>query len=264
MFLKVTIMLSMLSLLTSCQLSRLDRGSFKNMDRSLNNTRYGYQIINDPTGKAPTELIERFEVRDGDCTHEGAWSDCSGDRERSELKEPINRRITRSGSEYWYGWSIYIPENFPNIYPTKTALGQFHQNYNQYAIGDPLFMLVHKKDGLFFDDKINGIFNYDKLIDEKELRGKWHKFEIYVNWNSDWKKGKMKIWINDELKLNYSNSTCKHIAVYFKYGIYRSFMSRYKSKYKTDKVPTQIVYYANVKRAKTREGLKVSIKQDTL
>ena len=44
-------------------------------------------------------------------------------------------------------------------------------------------------------------------------------------------------------------------AVYSMYGVYRSFMTRYKNIYDVDKVPTQTAYFANVKRAKTKEGL---------
>ena len=36
--------------------------------------------------------------------------------------------------------------------------------------------------------------------------------------------------------------------VYFNYGVYRSFMSRTKKKLKTTEVPSQTVYYSNVKR----------------
>ena len=51
------------------------------------------------------------------------WNDCEKDRERSELSSKNNNY---PGNEYWYGWFIYFPEDYPNIYPTKTALGQLH------------------------------------------------------------------------------------------------------------------------------------------
>ncbi len=43
--------------------------------------------------------------------------------------------------------------------------------------------------------------------------------------------------------------------VYFKYGVYRSFMSRSKKKLKTTEVPSQTVYYSNVKKGYTRKKL---------
>jgi hypothetical protein len=43
--------------------------------------------------------------------------------------------------------------------------------------------------------------------------------------------------------------------VYFKYGVYRSFMSRYKKQFKTTEVSSQTVYYSNVKKAYKRKDL---------
>ena len=63
----------------------VDRGNFGPFKRSLNNTSYGYNIIKDFTGTAPTEYIEVFDVRPGDCASDTGWSDCKQDRERSEL-----------------------------------------------------------------------------------------------------------------------------------------------------------------------------------
>lgn len=240
-------------LLTSC--AGLDKGSFL-MVRSLNTKSYGYQIVDDHTGSAPTEKIERFEVRPGDCSSENGWSDCANDRERSELKEPVDRRYTRSGSEYWYGWSVYFPTDFPNVYPTKVCVGQFHQSK-----GHVIWMTQINESGLHWDDQVYGRTNtYYKLLDIKELRGKWHTFEMYIKWSKDarYEDGIMKIWVNDELKLDLKGENCRNKDIYFKYGIYRSFMSRYKNINDVDEVPAQIVYYSNVKRSKTREGLKAN------
>ena len=64
-----------------------DRGAFDPMMRSLNNKSYGYQIVKDVTGSAPTKLIERFEVIAGDCGQQFGNDDCERDRERSELSQ---------------------------------------------------------------------------------------------------------------------------------------------------------------------------------
>ena len=57
-------------------------------------------------------------------------------------------------------------------------------------------------------------------------------------------------------EMELSGETNSSGKIYFKYGVYRSFMSRYLSKYGVDKVPAQIVYYANVRRASTRGDLR--------
>lgn len=78
----------------------LDRGEFGVFLRSLNVKPYGYTVIVDPTGNAPSRLIERFEVRPGDCHFSGGWSDCRSDRERSELWEQGKRSPHGSEARY--------------------------------------------------------------------------------------------------------------------------------------------------------------------
>ena len=94
-----------LLLLGGCQTKSTaynDRGWFDPMRRSLNNKSYGYQIVEDVTGSAPTKLIERFEVRPGDCAaNRWGWDDCATDRERSELSQK-NKDILIGDTE-WYG-----------------------------------------------------------------------------------------------------------------------------------------------------------------
>ena len=69
--------------LGGCQ--SLNKGSFGAFKRSLNTKAHGYQIVADPTGTGPTTFVERFEVQPGDCSASHGWSDCTNDRECSEL-----------------------------------------------------------------------------------------------------------------------------------------------------------------------------------
>ena len=244
----------------------LDKGNFGHFKRSLNHKTYGYQVKEDTTTMAPTKMIEVFEVKDGDCSSNSGWSDCDNDRERSELS---GTKDNYPGNEYWYGWSIYFPQNYINIYPTKTALGQFHQKSSH-----PIWMFQNFSGGYHLDQQVHGSTEkYYKLLNEKELRKKWHKVELHVRWSKK-SDGFFRVWINGVQKVNYSGQTMDASQAYFKYGIYRSFLSRYISKKKWDvlgnlppdspkeayqiedpKIPTQIVYYSNVKRANSREKL---------
>ncbi len=223
-----------------------DFGLFK---RSLNNKTYGYKVISDPTGSAPTDKIEAFEVRPGDCSSNKNWNDCNKDRERSELSEWYKK--TAPGSEYWYGWSLYIPENYINVYPTKVALGQFHQK-NSHVV----WMFQNSNGGYHLDNQVGGhTAEYDILIPERDLRGRWHKIEVHVRWSTD-RSGFMRVWVNDKQKVDYKGQTMDASRVYFKYGIYRSFLSRYKNAKNTNEVPAQKVYYSNVKRGKSRKEIE--------
>lgn len=240
----------LITLLTGCSssaTSMVDRGGFNPMFRSLNNKSHGYSVIPDPTGSAPSEMVERFEVRPGDCTAK----DCLRDRERSELSQR-NKYNNVDGNTHWYSWSFYLPEDFPNVMPTKVALGQFHQYH-----GSPVLMFQHRYDGFFIDRQFFGhTQTLTKLIEEEDLRGKWHTIVMNVKWSRE-KDGLIKIWVNDELKYTYEGLNLTESSSYFKFGIYRSFLSRYKNTNGVDEVPTQIAYFSNVRKANSREGLQL-------
>ncbi len=225
---------------------QLDKGDLWWFQRSLNSMDYGYLTVEDPTGSSPSKIVERFEVKPGDCEADMHWSDCDNDRERSELTERGGRNW--AGSTFWYRWYMYVPEGYINIYPTKVALGQFHQEK-----GQPVFMFQNYKGGLFLDDQKRDS-KYYKLIDEKDLRGKWHKIVVNAHWSQK-KDGFFKVWVNDELMVEIKNKTMTEEYSYFKYGVYRSFMTRYKKATGQQAVPGQIVYYTGVKKSETKEGL---------
>ena len=193
-------------------------------------------------------MIEVFDVRPGDCSWDQGWNDCKNDRERSELSE--RNKSTYPNSEHWYGWYIYFPDDYINISPAKAVFGQFYQTG-----AHPVWMFQHSRSGLFLDERAYGssIGNY-KLIDKKELRGKWHIIEVQVRWAKN-KKGFFRVWVNGVQKVNLDGQTMNARTIYFKYGIYRRQLSRYEEEFHTTQVPGQKVYYANVKRGRSRDDL---------
>jgi len=207
--------------LSSC--ATVDKGDFGPFKRSLNTKSYGYVVMDDPTDSAPLPLVEKFEVRPGDCSQDGGWSDCTNDRERSELLEEAKDNYP--GDEYWYGWHLYFPDDYPNVYPTKTALGQFHQDKSH-----PVWMFQNSSGGYHLDDQVGGDGTKDK-------------------------NGFLRVWVNGESKVDYQGQTMDAERLYFKYGVYRSFMTRYKDKFNVDEVPPQTAYFSNVKRGTSRESL---------
>ena len=245
-------LLSVIALVFSASLfsadATIDRGDFGEFKRSLNTKKHGYTVLEDPTQGAPVNIVEAFDVRPGDCSSSGGWSDCKKDRERSELSE-IDR-TSGLGDDFWYGWHIYFPKDYANVYPTKTALGQFHQHKSH-----PVWMFQNSSGGYHLDDQVRGSTRkYYPLIDKSELRGKWHKVEVQVRWAKK-RNGYFRVWVNGVQKVDYEGQTMDAKNVYFKYGVYRTFMSRYKNKYNAEQVPAQKVYFANVKRGNSREQL---------
>jgi len=237
----------------------LDHGNLKEFTRSNSTTPHGYQIVSDPTGSAPLKMVERFEVRSGecsggDCSIEGQTGSRVGSRERSEISTDRNNY---SNSEYWYGWSIFVPKDHINVWPVNVTLGQF---YNiDGAIDSPTcssFMFQNSagwgalRGGLTIDRHHRcATQEYVTILTDKELLGNWNKIEVHAKW-SNLDDGFFEVYANGILKYSFKGKTTEGNGIYFKYGVYRSWVKRYLAP-----VPTQVVLYANVKRAKTREGL---------
>lgn len=226
----------------------MKRGSFGEFHRSLNTTLHGYSVVEDPTGSAPTLCVERFEVRHGDCGRDENWSDCDSHRERSELSEQGDRQ--KSGSTHWYTWSLYLDGGYPTISPAKVAFGQFHQ-----VGAKPAWMFQQNPCGYVLDRQVCGETQQCfPLIDAKDLRGRWHRIVVQAHWSKT-KCGFFRVWVNDTKRVCYSGATMTAEIVYFKYGLYRSFLDRFAKAHPGTDTPTQTVLYANVRRARRRSEL---------
>ena len=221
-----------------------EKGDFARFERSLNNTPHGYQVVDDPTGAAPIGQVERFEVRAGECGVNGGWSDCRADRERSELAEFDSRN--EEGDEAWYGFNFYLPSDWPDVWPTKTVIAQWHQEWRHV-----IWMLLHQRGALVLDNQSGGSSSERiELIPAEELRGRWHRIELHAKWSTR-KDGVVRLYVDGELKVERLGPNMTGGRVYFKYGVYRSFISRHGHP-----VPTQTAYFSNVSKAKTQEGLR--------
>jgi hypothetical protein len=117
-------------------------------------------------------------------------------------------------------------------------------------------MFQNAAGGYHLDNQVDGYSKrYYKLIDQSNFRGKWHQIEVHARWTSN-DDGFFRVWVNGDQKVDYQGKTLSVSRVYFKYGVYRSFMSRYKNAKNTDIVPGQTAYFTNVKRGKSREELR--------
>lgn len=249
--------ISAVLLLTTCMGScvssntpnSVERGDFGEFKRSLNTKTYGYRLVEDPTGKHTSKLVERFEVRSGDCSSNKGWSDCEEDRERSELSEILNQE--NKDTSNWYAWDFYVPPDWPNVFPTKTVLGQFHQKGSH-----PVWMFLQKDGGLYLDDQSSGRSSrMALLIPSQAFTGQWHRIKVHAKWAAD-DSGYIRVWVNDQQLFEHHGKTITAKSVYFKYGVYRSFMSRFKNSFSSAAVPTQIAYFTNVRKSATELGLQ--------
>jgi len=223
----------------------------KSLDKKYK--KYGMQVVNKKDGhpvRAGDQSI-RFEVRPGDCGYNEDWNDCDNDRERHEL---TGKRM--SGGEWWYAWSIFLPKDFINVSPTKLALGQFHQEK-----GHVVWMFQNQNysipGGYWIDNQVPGYTKtLDKVLTNDEMIGKWNDILVNVKWSKK-EDGFFKVWVNNKLSYEYMGATKTKAKVYFKFGIYRSFLSKWiyssKNKKKEKGVPAQVVYFDEVRTGKTKD-----------
>ncbi len=227
-----------------------DVGSGNTYSKSLGSgfKKHGYTIVNEKDGHPVRSggKSVRFEVRYGDCGKDkspGTWNDCESLRQRHELS---GERFKGSA---WYAYSIYLPTDFVNIFPVKQAMGQFHQKSSW-----PTLMFQLTDEGYFVDRQWqNQTDEFKKLLDVKEMIGKWNDILIHINSTSK-KDGFYKVWVNNELEYEFSGPTTKGNESYFKFGIYHTWINRWNKK-KRGPFPTQIVYYDEIRAGKSKKSV---------
>jgi hypothetical protein len=230
------------------------RANPKAMLKADKSTREHVLKIVDKSDKHPVRFGKqslRFEVRNGD-----GWGwDARNDRERVELIICcVNRKkIT------WTAWSLYLPDDYPVIFPAKTMLAQFHND----AENPPAFAFEnqsHGSGGGYWIDRDAYVGGYDKdgnnkqfkLLDSSKMRGKWNDILVNANWTHT-KDGFFKIWINGKLAFHHKGMTQeKGERIEFHVGVYRSYIST-----TSDPDPTQIAYYDEIRHAETCERLNL-------
>ena len=73
-------------------------------------------------------------------------------------------------------------------------------------------------------------------------------------------------WLNGEKKFQIDENPIffKPKEIYFKYGIYRSFLSKFKKRRKTDEMPTQVVFYDEIRTGNTIEEVDINFNPSLL
>lgn len=206
---------------------------------------YGYEVVSAADGhpvRAGEKSI-RFEIRAGDCGWTRGWNDCETDRERHELHTA--RYDTWTSGDRWYHWSIFFPEDHPLVDPALVILGQFHQLESH-----PVWLFHNGSGGYHVTNFTTGrpVGGLQRVLTDSEMRGKWTDVLIQVRW-SDENDGYFRVWVNGEKapRFAWSGPTKKpHREVYFRFGIYRAYLSR-----RPGGEPTQVVYFDEVKTART-------------
>ena len=163
-----------------------------------------------------------------------------------------------------------LSKDFIDVHPTNTDLGQVHQKGGPSGTAGglpsypPLIQIGAHNGYLYFGwHELSG--SASNVIDQKrdyKLKPLKDMKEVWtdISFCLDFKNKRMDAWVDGIKKVEILKSPIffKPKEIYFKHGIYRSFISRYKSR-NNGTMPTQIVYYDEVRRGNSIEKVDVNI-----
>jgi hypothetical protein len=164
-------------------------------------------------------------------------------------------------------FSIMLDENFTLGSFNQTALAQIQQRggptgFMEGFKSNPGVLMFHAQEGyydfdwLYLHGSRTDIKQTDlkfRLLSLNDMKGKWTDISFCL----DFTKNNMSLWVNGKRKFDINQPpTGLHLpeAIYFKYGIYRSFGSKH-----TGSAPTQIVYYDEIRRGSSIEEVDFNI-----
>ena len=266
----VLIVLSLLIIVTSNLSKEVNAGEISNLQWKKS-VAYGKKLSKfreTVTSPALGEKAWKITLLPRDCGRDkdGDYSDCKnngkdavvghggGDRARSEY--------STSGSRYtgerWISVSIYLPNDFKSVEPVSTSLFQIYEWGNTNQQRHPRMMLRVKNGVLeprYFP--VNGHDVSGKIIKHlfiDEMKDKWTTIIFHTKMGQAPGEGFSKMYVNNVLYNDYDGRTGYGGRFFNKFGIYHSWISRWKDEVH-GKYPTQVVYYDNLFRTKSKEKL---------
>ena len=182
----------------------------------------------------------RVHVSPGQC----AGTDCENDRERAELEDTFR---PKSGEEVWYAFSVFVPDDFKDVFPTKTTISQWKDR------GPPPAQIN-------LDAGHGRIRQYNGRKDVAEIdhmRGRWTDFLINANWTDD--GGYLHVWVDGDHRYGFVGPTFRadhDFGPPFRLGVYRSFLSRYMAVNGVDEVPAQTLFFDAYRCGQSRQDVE--------
>ena len=243
------------------------RSGFKFHLNFMDHKDHNFKYIKDENKARAGKYFQRFELRDGDCFGDDSWTDCDTDRERVEFS--TRPRQAPKGKQC-YGYSLMLSKDFIETHPTNTSLGQVHQHGGPtgtaggLASFPPLIQIDARYGHLFFNwhelsgsaTNVKDESRYHKLKPLEDMKGVWTDISFCL----DFKNKRIDAWVDGIKKVEILKSPIffKPKSIYFKHGIYRSFISRYKAR-NNGKMPTQIVFYDEIRRGNSVKKVDINI-----
>jgi hypothetical protein len=204
---------------------------------------YSVQRSSDVLRQPETGQSYRFELRKGDVWH--YRTDHTEGSFRSEMSTDDYVSIS---SVQWYGFSFFIPTNFPQE-DTRLVIGQWWAKNKKWLDepGRPPPLCQDYENGRF---TIVLRWSADRVVKESDPHrtvlyksnrlplGKWNDFIYHVKWSYK-NDGFVEVWHNGERILNYRGPVGYNddIGPTFKFGLYRD-----------ESNSTQVIYFDRIRR----------------
>lgn len=273
---------------TSSSFAFAETNGLKGTQRSLDASRKPYSMTKSSDVVARVgKTSQRFELRHGDCYD----MDCSNDRRRVEYQQRNEDTDRYVGKTVWYGWSLFLPEDFPDLAPTNTILGQVQM----HGWRAPSWSFNLRDGALNFN--VTDLQSC-RAASLGEVRGRWTDIVVKANYELAPTSGRtIEVWINGKMACSSKAPLVSQEmldisptdALRFKYGIYNSYVSRWLTNnakrsvsvegfadnhedsgetilsptskpFEYDwgvELPTQIAYYDEVRIGKNREDVEI-------
>ena len=192
--------------------------------------------VNDRTGLAPVGVVQRFEVRPGQCISKPPFHDCERGVERAELGQAMVPAALPDA--HWYRWQVFFPRDYETTYPVRNRHGQFVD----HGTGDSAWAFeIGSTGALWVGSQFDDESRYFSLINDRNLRGEWHDVIVEAIWSRE--KGRLNVWVNGQERVRYRGATCDRCRITLTYGIARHGVSKFKERYPEKTLPVQIMYY---------------------
>jgi hypothetical protein len=209
------------------KVTRVERGLSSNKPHNFN-------VVDDEVRRG--KKSQRFELRHGNCRGTKEWNDCINDRQRVERKEHPKNMIQRVGQKVWYGWSFRLAKDFKDISPANTTIAQVKMN----NWGVPLWHINIRNRVLNIWFDTGGGCSVSHITD---LRSKWQDVVVVADYSKKPSGSSFIMYLNGREVCSYHKPmvTNKMLSatkgqLYFKYGVYNSFVSKWLNDNKTKKV----------------------------
>ena len=270
LYLQVIFILLALVFSTLSKPAFADRWSFSRFQQNDSNLPNSYERLRNIFSEVEARRIDAFKIYGGECKTSSyadgsGRGDCSYGSVRSMLREvgPQGRYNFQQPDAAWYSWDMQIPSEFPT-YTQQTGGGYIFVQWkgvdcphasiahnSRSGSGNQLILRLQKTTGLHDCEAVSEI----NLMSMSDFKGTWRHFEVFVRWSNE-SDGQIRVFIDGRERGQYNGPTLDpNVRIpsgelsppnHFDYGVYLCCTKGVQF------VNPGTVYFANVKRAKSR------------